>query len=157
MKALLSTAPSSQNGDHHHNRNFKFSQICVSKSASSTRHLASPPLRLFFFSLEILDAYLTTKGTLKFLEAQVSRLKKVLLVLGNHKFYGLDYQLGLKKAHLLSKKPTPSNTLVEPQKHRWDDPDSALTNIGCTLWSAIPEEACSIAESEMNNFKKITF
>ncbi|OAQ88890.1 ser/thr protein phosphatase superfamily [Purpureocillium lilacinum] len=64
------------------------------------------------------DAYL------QFLGAQVSRYKKVFLVLGNH------------EAH-------------------WDDPDSGLTVVGCTLWSAIPEDVYEVVRAKVSDFKKI--
>ncbi|TWU76672.1 hypothetical protein ED733_008471 [Metarhizium rileyi] len=94
-------------------------------------------------------------GYLKFLEAQVSRYEKVFLVLGNHEFYGLDYHSGLDKARHLVAEPSLAGTLILLDKTRWDDLNSALTIIGCTLWSAIPEQASSIIESKINDFKKI--
>ncbi|KAG8417364.1 hypothetical protein J3458_004874 [Metarhizium acridum] len=94
-------------------------------------------------------------GYLKFLEAQVSRYEKVFLVLGNHEFYGLDYDAGLKEARRLVEEPSLADTLILLDKARWDDPNSALTIIGCTLWSAIPEEVSALIESKINDFKKI--
>ncbi|PNY22834.1 Metallophosphoesterase domain protein [Tolypocladium capitatum] len=94
-------------------------------------------------------------GYLKFLEAQASRYEKVFLVLGNHEFYGLDYPSGLDKAQRLAEEPSLANTLILLNRTRWDDPDSALTIIGCTLWSAIPEDVCSLVKSKINDFKKI--
>ncbi|KAF2461592.1 ser/Thr protein phosphatase superfamily [Lineolata rhizophorae] len=93
---------------------------------------------------------------LKFLEAQVSRYKKVFLVLGNHEFYYLDYDSGLDKARRLSEEPSLANTFILLDRARWDDPDSSLTILGCTLWSAIPEDAYGTVESKVNDFKKIT-
>ncbi|RYP78941.1 hypothetical protein DL769_003106 [Monosporascus sp. CRB-8-3] len=94
-------------------------------------------------------------GYLNFLEAQVSRYEKVFLVLGNHEFYGLDYESGLDKARRLSEEPSLASTLILLNRTRWDDPGSRLTILGCTLWSAIPEEAYGIVESKVNDFKKI--
>lgn len=90
-----------------------------------------------------------------FLEAQASRYNKVLLVLGNHEFYGLDYQSGLDQARRLVHEPSLADTLILLHKTRWDDPDSALTVLGCTLWSAIPEEVSGLIASKINDFKKI--
>lgn len=92
---------------------------------------------------------------LKFLEAQVSRYEKVFLVLGNHEFYGLDYQLGLDEARRLMEEPSLGGTVVLLHKTRWDDLNSTLTIIGCTLWSEIPEQVSGVIESKINDFKKI--
>lgn len=94
-------------------------------------------------------------GYLKFLEAQVSRYEKVFLVLGNHEFYGLDYESGLDKARRLTEESTLANTLILLNRARWDDPNSTLTILGCTLWSEIPEDVYGIVESKVNDFKKI--
>ncbi|KAI8710431.1 Metallophos domain-containing protein [Fusarium sp. LHS14.1] len=94
-------------------------------------------------------------GYLKFLETQVCRYKKVFLVLGNHEFYGLDYEAGLKTARRLEAEPTLADKLLLLHRARWDDPDSALTILGCTLWSSIPKEAYSAVQSKVHDFKKI--
>ncbi|KAG6039841.1 hypothetical protein E4U41_002019 [Claviceps citrina] len=94
-------------------------------------------------------------GYRQFLEAQVSRYKKVFLVLGNHEFYGIDYQSGLDEARRLAKEPSLADTLILLHKTRWDDADSALTIMGCTLWSAIPEEVSSLIESKISDFRMI--
>lgn len=38
---------------------------------------------------------------------------------------------------------------------RWDDRDSDLTILGCTLWSSIPEEAYGVVEAKVGDFRKI--
>ncbi|PNP58292.1 hypothetical protein THARTR1_01807 [Trichoderma harzianum] len=90
-----------------------------------------------------------------FLETQASRYKKLFLVLGNHEFYELDYDAGLSMAQRLSEKPSLKDSVVLLNKSRWDDPDSNLTILGCTLWSAIPEEAATMIGTKINDFKKI--
>lgn len=95
------------------------------------------------------------EGYLKFLEAQAARYEKVFLVLGNHEFYCLDYESGVESARRLSAEPSLANHIVLLHRTRWDDPNSTLTIVGCTLWSAIPDEACSVVESKINDFKKI--
>ncbi|KAL6835775.1 putative calcineurin-like phosphoesterase [Trichoderma sp. SZMC 28015] len=90
-----------------------------------------------------------------FLETQASRYKKVFLVLGNHEFYDLDYDSGLDMAQRLSEEPSLKDSIVLLNKSRWDDPDSNLTILGCTLWSAIPEDAATMIETKINDFKKI--
>ncbi|KAL6690553.1 putative calcineurin-like phosphoesterase [Trichoderma pleuroticola] len=92
---------------------------------------------------------------LAFLETQASRYKKVFLVLGNHEFYELDYDAGLGMAQRLSGEPSLKDSVILLNKSRWDDPDSNLTILGCTLWSAIPEEAATMIETKINDFKKI--
>ena len=94
-------------------------------------------------------------GYLTFLETQVSRYEKVFLVLGNHEFYGLDYKSALERALRLSEEPTIADRLILLNKTQWDDPNSNLTILGCTLWSAIPEDAYDIVESKVSDFKKI--
>ncbi|KAK4248264.1 Metallo-dependent phosphatase-like protein [Corynascus novoguineensis] len=91
-----------------------------------------------------------------FVVSQVSRYRKVFLVLGNHEFYGLNYESGLAEAQRLAKEPSLASRLVLLHRARWDDPDSDLTVLGCTLWSAIPEAAYGIVEGKVNDFKKIS-
>jgi predicted phosphodiesterase len=90
-----------------------------------------------------------------FLESQVARYKKVLLILGNHEFYGLDHPSGVATALRLAAEPSLASGLVLLHRARWDDPDSDLTILGCTLWSAIPPEAYGVVEAKVNDFKKI--
>ncbi|KAG6011314.1 hypothetical protein E4U43_008401 [Claviceps pusilla] len=94
-------------------------------------------------------------GYRQFLEAQVCRYKKVFLVLGNHEFYGLDYSAGIDEACRLAKEPSLAEGLILLHKTRWDDADSALTILGCTLWSAIPDQSSRLIESAVNDFKHI--
>ncbi|KAI2627630.1 putative calcineurin-like phosphoesterase [Hypoxylon sp. NC1633] len=92
-----------------------------------------------------------------FLQTQVSQFTKVFLVLGNHEFYGLTYEDGLEQARRLADEPSLADKLVLLHKTRWDDPDSSLTVLGCTLWSNIPDQARSIIETTVNDFKHIRF
>ncbi|KAI0880926.1 putative calcineurin-like phosphoesterase [Annulohypoxylon maeteangense] len=92
---------------------------------------------------------------LKFLETQVRQYRKVFLVLGNHEFYSLSHECGLAEAHRLANEPSLHGNLILLHRTRWDDPDSTLTILGCTLWSRVPDEACSIVESRINDFKMI--
>ncbi|KFH47857.1 hypothetical protein ACRE_011660 [Hapsidospora chrysogenum ATCC 11550] len=95
------------------------------------------------------------EGYLSFLSAQVSRYRKVFLVLGNHEFHDLDYESGLGEARRLAAEPSLADGLVLLHKARWDDPDSGLTIIGCTLWSAIPEDIYDIVKGKVSDFKQI--
>ncbi|KAL6790872.1 hypothetical protein J3E68DRAFT_411546 [Trichoderma sp. SZMC 28012] len=58
-------------------------------------------------------------------------------------------------AQCLSEEPSLKDSIILLNKFRWDDPDSNLTILGCTLWSAIPEEAATMIETKINDFKKI--
>jgi predicted phosphodiesterase len=90
-----------------------------------------------------------------FLESQVARYQKVFLVLGNHEFYGLDYQSGLDAARRLAEEPSLADGVVLLHRARWDDPDSDLTVLGCTLWSAIQEDAYGIVEAKVKDYQRI--
>ncbi|KAF4509321.1 hypothetical protein G6O67_005586 [Ophiocordyceps sinensis] len=94
-------------------------------------------------------------GYLGFLQGLAPRYRKVFLVLGNHEFYGLDHGSGLDAARRLSREPSLADTVVVLNKTRWDDPDSNLTILGCTLWSAISDEARGVVEAKVNDFKKM--
>jgi hypothetical protein len=67
----------------------------------------------------------------------------------------LNYQSALDAARRLAEEPSLASGLVLLHRARWDDPDSDLTILGCTLWSAIPEESHGIVEAKVNDFKKI--
>ncbi|KAJ0163919.1 Uncharacterized protein CTA2_2118 [Colletotrichum tanaceti] len=124
----------------------------VGQQYSSYSFPASAPLLLLGGDVGRLVDY---DGYLKFLEAQACRYEKVFLVLRNHEFYGLDYDSGINEARRLSEEPSLARRLVLLHRTRWDDPESSLTILGCTLWSAIPESARPIVESKVNDFKKI--
>lgn len=94
-------------------------------------------------------------GYLHFLAAHAGRYKKVFLVLGNHEFYGLNYDAGVAAARRLAAEPILADRLVLLHRARWDDPDSDLTILGCTLWSAIPREAYGIVEHKVKDYKHI--
>ncbi|CCF36697.1 Ser/Thr protein phosphatase [Colletotrichum higginsianum] len=125
----------------------------VGQQYSSYSFPASAPLLLLGGDVGRLADY---DGYLRFLEAQTCRYQKVFLVLGNHEFYGLDYDSGVSEARRLSGESSLSNRLVLLHETRWDDPDSPLTILGCTLWSAIPETAHLVVESKVADFKKIS-
>jgi hypothetical protein len=113
---------------------------------------ASAPLLLLAGDIGRLIDYDAYRG---FLESQIARYQRVLLVLGNHEFYGLDYQSGLDVARRLAEEPSLAGGLVLLHRARWDDPDSDLTVLGCTLWSAIAEDAYGIVEAKVKDYQKI--
>ncbi|KAL7921195.1 putative calcineurin-like phosphoesterase [Trichoderma austrokoningii] len=95
------------------------------------------------------------EGYLKFLEAQACRFEQILLVLGNHEFYGMDHAAGVEKARLLTQQPSLDNKVILLHRARWNDPGSPLTILGCTLWSHILEDSSSIVEYKISDFHKI--
>ena len=114
-----------------------------------------PPTAPFLLLAGDIGRLVDYEGYLKFLEAHVGRYKKVLLVLGNHEFYGLDYDTGLETARRLVSEPTLVDKVFLLHRARWDDPDSDLTVLGCTLWSAIPPDAYDIVAHKVKDYKNI--
>ncbi|KAI1086123.1 Metallo-dependent phosphatase-like protein [Rostrohypoxylon terebratum] len=95
------------------------------------------------------------EGYLNFVMVQASRYQKVFLVLGNHEFYGLSYESGIEEARRLAQEPCLAGKLILLDRMRWDDPDSDLTVLGCTLWSEIPDRDRNVVESRINDFRMI--
>ncbi|KAK4150205.1 Metallo-dependent phosphatase-like protein [Chaetomidium leptoderma] len=124
----------------------------VGQQYSTFSFPASAPFLLLGGDIGRLIDYAAYRG---FLESQIARYRKVFLVLGNHEFYGLDYQSRLDAARRLSEEPSLASELILLHRARWDDPDSDLTILGCTLWSDIPEESYGIVQAKVNDFKKI--
>lgn len=71
------------------------------------------------------DAYLD------FLARQTARYGQVVLVLGNHEFYGLDSAKGLSEAKRLESEPRLGGKLSVLQQTRVDLPGSNITLLGC--------------------------
>ncbi|KAJ4173086.1 hypothetical protein NW754_012095 [Fusarium falciforme] len=94
-------------------------------------------------------------GYLGFMENQASRFERVFLVLGNHEFYGLDYEAGVDMARHLVSEASLAGRVVLLHRTRWDDPKSEITILGCTLWSAIPQQAYDVVQSKVKDFKNI--
>ncbi|KAL1841858.1 hypothetical protein VTK73DRAFT_3375 [Phialemonium thermophilum] len=95
------------------------------------------------------------QGLLGFLERQAPRYRKVFLALGNHEFYGTSYEQGLDAARRLVREPRLQDKVVLLHRTRWDDPDSRLTVLGCTLWSRIPPAAEDVIRFKVSDFKQI--
>lgn len=91
---------------------------------------------------------------LNFLHNQAARYDRVFLVLGNHGFYGLDLATALSTANKLEKEPCLEGKLSFLQQTRVDLPE-AITTLGCTLWSDIPDEAKEIVGEKVNDFRRI--
>lgn len=95
---------------------------------------------------------------LRFLQAQTVKFKHVFLVLGNHEFYGLDYQTGIEKARELAGEPCLEGrvTLLHRTRHDDDILCPGVVILGCTLWSAVPESAKEMVTARVNDFQKIS-
>lgn len=94
---------------------------------------------------------------LDFMFRQTNRYQRVFLVLGNHEFYGLDHQAGIRKAHELVAEPRLGGGVVLLHRNQWDDPEpgSNITILGCTLWSRVPDHARDIVRDKVKDYKKI--
>ncbi|PNS16344.1 hypothetical protein CAC42_6451 [Sphaceloma murrayae] len=95
------------------------------------------------------------EGYHEFLKVQAARYDKVLLVLGNHEFYGKDYDTGLQQAAKLCHEPDLNDKVLLLHRRRWDDPNSDVTILGCTLWSNIPPASRAMVEYKINDFREI--
>ncbi|KAF2226150.1 putative calcineurin-like phosphoesterase [Elsinoe ampelina] len=95
------------------------------------------------------------KNYLDFLKEQAARYKQVFLVLGNHEFYEGDYEWVIEKSQKLCQETSLDGKVTLLHRTRWDDPDSEVTILGCTLWSHIPAGREAIVESRINDFSKI--
>ena len=124
----------------------------VGQQYSSYTFLASAPLLLLAGDIGRLKDY---DGYLHFLHAQATRYTKLFLVLGNHEFYDLEYEKGLALAQRLVAEHSLADKVVLLHRAQWDDPDSCLTIIGCTLWSALPGDVHEVVAAKISDFKKI--
>ena len=95
-------------------------------------------------------------GYLQFLQQLVPHYTKVFLVLGNHEFYSVDYETGMERARSLEKEPSLEGKVLLLQQARWDDPDSKLTILGCTLWSSVPEASQDSVRLRVSDFQQIS-
>ncbi|KMU89496.1 ser/Thr protein phosphatase superfamily protein [Coccidioides immitis H538.4] len=71
--------------------------------------------------------------------SQCAQFDRVFLVLGNHEFYGISREDGLKAANALEVEPQLLGKLSVLNQSRVDI-NRRVTIIGCTLWSYIPKE-----------------
>ncbi|PKS13313.1 hypothetical protein jhhlp_000084 [Lomentospora prolificans] len=78
---------------------------------------------------------------LAFLKSLTPHYSRVFLLLGNHDFYGLTYEATLDAAARITAEPDLHGKVTLLHRTRWDDPDSDLTILGCTLWSRVPAKA----------------
>jgi len=93
---------------------------------------------------------------LEFLRIQCERYERVFLVLGNHEFYGLSRDEGLRRAEALVKESVLRGRLSLLNRSRVDlelHPD--ITILGCTLNSHITPETRSVVAMKVQDFRKI--
>ncbi|OAX83272.1 hypothetical protein ACJ72_02365 [Emergomyces africanus] len=81
------------------------------------------------------------------------KFAEVYLVLGNHEFFGVSRQEGLRLADMLRQEPGLKNKLTIMNRTRVDLED--ITLLGCTLHSHIPPEAEEIVRHRINDFRRI--
>ncbi|KAM5486563.1 hypothetical protein MaudMau93_004905 [Microsporum audouinii] len=88
-----------------------------------------------------------------FLYIQCENFEAVYLVLGNHEFFGVSRQEGLRLADKLQEEPQMKGRLVIMNQRRVDIED--ITLLGCTLHSHVPTESEQIVRHKINDFRRI--
>lgn len=92
---------------------------------------------------------------LGFLSRQTDRFERVFLVLGNHEFYEMSYEDGVRKAREMEKEDVFKGKLTVLDRDRWDDETSNLTIVGATLWANIHPSAEEIITLRVSDYKLI--
>lgn len=95
------------------------------------------------------------EGYLEFISRQTRRFKRVFLILGNHEFHGLNLSAGLSAAQKLEQERCLRGKLCLLQQTRVDVGGGAVTILGCTLWSQIPDHAGELVASTVDDFTSI--
>ncbi|PGH15069.1 hypothetical protein AJ80_05694 [Polytolypa hystricis UAMH7299] len=88
-----------------------------------------------------------------FLCFMCQKFRQVYLILGNHEFFGVSRQEGLRLADKLQGDPELKDKLIVMNRKRVDLQD--ITILGCTLHSRIPLEAEEIVRNKINDFRRI--
>lgn len=88
-----------------------------------------------------------------FLHTQCEQFSAVYLVLGNHEFFGVSREEGLRQAERLRAEPMMNDRLIVMNRKRVDLQD--VTLLGCTLHSRILPEAEEIVRHKINDFRQI--
>ncbi|CAK1358937.1 unnamed protein product [Cercospora beticola] len=86
-----------------------------------------------------------------FLAKQCSQFDKVLLIAGNHEFYGSSREEGLAIAQNLVEDEVMGGKLHFLNRTRFDIPNSSTTILGCTLHSYIAQDYIRLT----NDFDRI--
>ncbi|WPH01530.1 Hypothetical protein R9X50_00437600 [Acrodontium crateriforme] len=87
----------------------------------------------------------------RFLLVQSVKFDQVLLVAGNHEFYGTSYDAGLRAAKKIADDPRMERKFVFLHRRRFDIPNTNITVLGCTLQSQI-DPTC---QRRTNDFVRI--
>lgn len=101
------------------------------------------------------------EGYLGFLRRQVARYERVLLVLGNHEFYGTSLPEGVRKARELERESILEGKVTLLQQGRYDldvgteSVDPGITILGCVLWSQIAPDSAERIAAAVSDFKQI--
>ncbi|PGH28660.1 hypothetical protein GX50_08598 [[Emmonsia] crescens] len=88
-----------------------------------------------------------------FLCLQCKKFIEVYLVLGNHEFFGVSREEGLRLADMLQQEPGLKDKLIVMNQKRVDLQD--VTLLGCTLHSHIPPEDVEYVGHKINDFRCI--
>lgn len=96
---------------------------------------------------------------LSFLRLQCERFVRVFMVLGNHEFYGVTREEGLRLATSLEHEPALQDKFVVLNRRRIDMDEAHhpnnITILGCTLQSYILPEAREIVGKKIKDFQRI--
>jgi predicted phosphodiesterase len=92
---------------------------------------------------------------LSFLERHVAKFELILLVCGNHEFYGTSHVNGLERANELVKDGRLKGKVVLLNQASHHLPESETSIVGCTLWSAIPEANVDVVMSRVKDHQQI--
>ena len=88
-----------------------------------------------------------------FLFSTCQKFDQVYLILGNHEFFGVSRQEGLRLADKLQEEPGLKGKLLVMDRKRVDLQDVSI--LGCTLHSRIPAEAEEIVRAKISDFRRI--
>ena len=92
---------------------------------------------------------------LVFIRAQCRQFSRVFLVLGNHEFYGLSRDEGLRRAACLEQEPDLVGKLTVLNRTRVTLENYGVTILGCTLNSLIPPAAEDSVRGRVKDFQRI--
>lgn len=95
------------------------------------------------------------RAYLDFLGRHVAAFERILLVLGNHEFYGFSYESGIREAERLVAEPSLHGKVTLLHAGRFDMPSHDISVLGCTLWSHIPQEASDAVRGRVKDYQKI--
>lgn len=90
-------------------------------------------------------------GYSNFIQQCCAAFQTVLLVAGNHEFYGSTYEEGIRLMEVIVDDPTIQGRFVFLNRTAYDIPHSDVTILGCTLHSRIGQETSLLT----NDFRRI--